>query len=291
MISQLRLDNIVVAQQTADSQVVGWTLLGIGPAANGAVVEIRRSYAENDGFELIATIAATTGFYRDESVNLFDRWRFPYYKLTVVDSLGNRREYPAARVSGSLDGIAISIIRNTNIQLRQGGNPVLIYSRKSDESDRCSACWDSVLRKVTVSFCEVCFNTGYSGGYYTPVLTLATIYPEVKSIAAGDVTRQPSTTSGLFGNYPVLRPRDLIYEVDTGKRYRVVTITPTEKQRMLLNQTATLEGLAAGDVENRLAVPQISELTPVLSRSTAPSRYITVDNFSPQDTSIGYLYI
>lgn len=291
MLSQLRLDNIVVAQQTADSQVVGWTLLGIGPAANGAVVEVHRSYVENDGFDLIATVDASVGFYRDDTVNLFDRWRFPYYKLTVVDSLGNRREHRPARVSGALDGIAISIIRNTNIQLRQGGNPILVYARKSDESDRCTACWDTVLRKVTVSFCEVCFNTGYSGGYYAPILTLAVISPEVKSIAAGDVSRQPSTTSALFGNYPVLRPRDLVYELDTGKRFRIVTIAPVEKQRMLLNQTVTLEGLAAGDVENRVVVPQISEMVPVLSRSTAPNRYVVVDNFSPQDTAIGYLHI
>lgn len=291
MESQLRLDSIIVAQQTTDSQVIGWTLLGVGPAAVGAVIRIFRSYAPNDGFDLIAVVYANTGFYRDDTVNLYDLWRVPYYKLEILDSLGHTRTYGPHRVSESLDGIAISLIRNTNIAIRLGGSPILIYMRKSGDADRCLMCWDAKLRKVTQSSCEYCYNTGFDGGYFDPIMTLAVIPPEAKRNAPGDMMRQMATTAALMSNYPVVRPRDLIYEIDTGKRFRITGVETAEKQRMLINQNVSLEALVPGDVEHRLPVPPIASLTPVLSRSTAPHRTFVVDNFSPENPTIGRIHI
>lgn len=291
MDSPLRLDSVLVAQQTSDSQVIGWTFLGVGAAATNAVVKVWRSYVENDGFELIATIDARTGFYRDDTVNLFDRWRFPFYKLEVVDRNGLSRTYGPYRVSSDIDGLAIALIKNTTVMLRLGGVPVLVYQRRSDASARCSNCWDATLRKVTIAYCEVCYNTGFEEGYYAPILTLATIAPESKLEAPSEVHRQTATTSALLSNYPVLRPRDLIYEVNTGRRYRIFSIQTAEKQRMLINQNITMEALNPGDVEHHLPVPVISLMTPVLSRTSAPSRSILVDNFSPENPTISRLYI
>lgn len=283
----LRLDQLIVAQQTTDTQIIGWKLLGVGALAQSASIQIYRSYVDNDGFTLLATVPAVGPFYRDTTVNLLDRWRVPYYKLTIVDLNGHTRTYGPLRVNQGLDGVAINAINATNAQLRFGGNVVLIYQRKFDISDRCSNCWDAKLRKPTMSNCPVCFNTGFEGGYYAPILTLATIVPDIKANVPGDATRQVSTVSALFSNYPVLRPKDLVYEMGTGERYRVFRIDPAEaRQRMLVNQNVIMEALNTSDIEHRLEVPDPATLVPVLERPNAPSRLLISDNFSPSNIMI-----
>lgn len=287
----LRLDQVIVAQQTTDSQVIGWRLLGIGSAVVSALVKIYRSYVENDGFTLVGTVAAQTGFYRDDTVNLHDQWRKPFYKLEVVDSFGNTRMYGPVSVSSELDGLGITLIKASQTSIRLGGNPVLIYQRKFDTSNRCDVCWDEVMHKVMQSNCESCYNTGFEGGYHYPVLTLTLIAPIGKQNNPTDALRQFGASEFLCSNYPILRPKDLIYEVNTGHRYRVGNIRTAEKHRVLINQTFSVELLHPDDIEHRLPVPDISAMAPILIRPTAASRVLVVDNYSPSDPTIGYIYI
>ena len=289
--SSIKFGQIVVAQQTTDSQVIGWQILGIGHPMIGAVVNVYRSYVENTGYDLIATVPATSLVYRDETVNLTDRWRIPFYKLEIVDSLGNTRMSAPVRVSGEQLAPGIDLVRATITLLRLGGNPILVYQRRFDTTERCSNCWDPKLRQVTLSNCEVCYNTGYNGGYHLPVLTLAIIVPEMKVDTPGDTTRQQSSTESTMSNYPLMRPRDLIYEINTGRRFRVVAVRTAEKHRMLINQTLQLEILNPSDIEHRLAVPEISTLTPVITRARASHREMLRDNFSPSNESFKTIYI
>ena len=289
--SSVRFGQIVVAQQTADSQVVGWQLLGIGAPLVGATVRVYRSYVETGGYDLIATVPANSLVYRDETVNLTDRWRIPFYKLEIVDGIGNTRLSGPVRVSGEQLAPGIDLVRATITLLRLGGNPILVYQRKFDSGDRCANCWDPKLRQVTLSNCEVCFNTGFSGGYHSPVLTLAVIVPELKIDVPGDVMRQQATTEATMSNYPLMRPRDLIYEVNTGKRFRVVVVRPAEKHRMLINQSVQIELLNPSDIEHRLPVPDLSTLTPVITRPRATHRQMLRDNFSPASSGFDTIYI
>jgi hypothetical protein len=290
----LRLDDLVVAQQSDSQQVVGWKLLGIGPLVATAQIEISRSYVDNSGFELIATIPAAQLFYEDTTVNLYDRWRVVFYKLRLLDVTGAYRDYGPLRVSGELDGPAKSIIRNVRTQLRIGsGNPVLIYQKRFNETQRCTDCWDPVLKQVTRSDCSTCFNTGFEGGFHTPILTLVWIGPESKSNRPTDRLEQPAAVTCLAANFPVLRPRDIIYEIDTGRRYRVGVISTAEKNRMLLSQSFGAEALNPSDIENSLPIPAINSLIPVMSRFRAPRRSMLneAEASPPVDSIIGDIYI
>lgn len=289
--SAIRFGQIVVAQQTTDSQVIGWQLLGIGTPVIGAVVRVYRSYVENDGYDLVATVPATDLVYRDTSVNLSDRWRIPFYKLEILDGVGNTRMSAPHRVSGEQLAPGIDLIRATITLLKLGGNPILVYQKKFDTGDRCSNCWDPKLRQVTISNCEVCYNTGFTSGYHAPVLTLAIIVPEVKVDIPGDTTRQQSSTESTMSNYPLMRPRDLIYEINTGRRFRVVAVRTAEKHRMLINQTMQLEVLNPSDIEHRLPVPEISTLVPIITRPRATHREMLRDNYSPSAENFSYIHI
>lgn len=289
----LRLEDLVVAQQSDTQQVIGWRLVGIGPLVATAVVELSRSYVENDGYELIATVPASQVFYEDSTVNLYDRWRVPFYKLRLVDTNGAYRDYGPIRVSGELDGPTKSIIRNARTQLRIGsGNPVLFYQRRFDTTQRCPDCWDPVLKQVVLSDCLSCFNTGFVGGYHAPVLTLASIAPEAKGDQTTDRTEQSATVQCFTINFPILRSRDFMYEIDTGRRYRIVTIQPGEKNRMLVSQVFTAEAINPVDIEHKVPVPPVDQLTPIISRFNAPRRSMLTQSESPgSDSIIGHIVI
>lgn len=271
----LRLTNIVVAQQTAHTQIIGWRLLGIAPESSGSIVRIYRSTVAHDGFVLIASVPSHIGYYIDTAVNTSDRWVVQYYRLEVVDNTGDFFAYGPVRVNYELDSISMALLKATNTAIKLGGDPILVYQRKYDPAPRCSVCWDIVLRKPTDSRCVACYNTGYAGGYFNPTLTLSVMPPETKANTPSDVNRQSATTLGLFSNYPVLRPRDMVYALETGKRFRVVSIQPTEKGRMLVNQNAILEQLNPEDIEHQVPITDLSDVAPVLMRPTTVRRTIT----------------
>jgi hypothetical protein len=284
---QLRLVNIHVMQQTTDTQVVGWNLAQVGNATtDGASLQFLRSYAPNDGFSDVTPSPLPTvsqGFAQITESNLHDFWRIPYYKIVLTDGDSNTKTYGPVRLEGDLDGISLHLIKNIRTLLRLAGNPVLIYQRQFNEDDRCPACWDAVLKKVTLSNCTECFNTGFLSGYYAPLLTLAVITPEASTNDPGDTLRQHAATDALSLNYPVLRPRDLIYEVNTGRRYRVNSVQPIEKHRLLIYQQFTINRLNTTDVEHQITVPSPSTLTPLIKRIRGVNRSVLVAN-PDQDT-------
>jgi hypothetical protein len=70
---------------------------------------------------------------------------------------------------------------------------------------------------------------------------------------------------------PIVSPRDLVYEVNTGKRWRLITVTPTEHHRVTIHQDLTMVELNPGDVENELPIP--SDLTPIIEEWRDERRY------------------
>lgn len=284
-LSPLRLDNIVVAQQNSTAQLIGWRFFAVGVSGENARVAIYRSYVENDGFELIDRIAASRGWYRDDTVVLTDRYQLPFYKLVVEDLNGNTREYGPIRVKGETTVIARSLTQNTNLYLGLAGVPVLIYQKKFDLSERCTVCWDIDLQKSTLSNCPECLGTGFVGGFYTPILTLAALGVEVKANMLGSRTTQDTQIEGSMSNYPVLRPADILYVVDRGHRYRIEQVTPVEMHQSLIKQDFLLAGLKPTDVEDSIPIPDLNTLDPILSRVDAPHRLTSRSDDVPNNTT------
>lgn len=282
-----RLVDVHVFQQSSDAQVVGWTYVPVGGApTSGATVKVERSYVQNDGFTtLAAAVPASQGFYKDTEVMLHDQWRRVFYRLTIDDGVNDVKVAGIYWIEHELPGPAIGLLRNVETLLRLGGVPVLIMQRVFDLDNRCT-CWDPVMGQTTSSSCELCYGTGFAGGYHTPILTLAQIQPESKQSGPGDTLRQPRQASALFSNYPILRPRDLVVELNKGRRYRVGPINTAEYGRIIVNQSAVLEGLNPSDIEHRINHPDPSTLEPLLRRvGQVEHRYVITDNIeSPAGT-------
>lgn len=269
-----RLQDVMVAQQTSDAQIVGWRYVPFeSPDVDAARVTVYRAYSETGDFEEIDTVPATQGWFEDINVYLKDRWVIPFYKLALKDG-AKTTTYGPVRVKGVYDRIALHIVRQHKIYLRRAGVPVLVYQTLVS-GRRCPTCYDTILGKATLSQCPSCFNTGYETGYAPPVFTLAAVGVENKSNQLTTRVDQDSSVDMLFSTFPVLRPKDVVYVVDTGLRYSVSAVAPVEKHLCLVHQAVGCVSLKPDDIENTLPIPDLSKTVPILSRKIPNTRKLS----------------
>ena len=225
-------------------------------------VDVFRAYSPTGPFELLAEVSADDTVFRDAGAHLKDKWREVYYQLRLTSPSGTEDETDPVGLRTTPELEAVAIRRRLDLLLKFSGIPCLIYTRMH-EGERCPTCWDAVLQKVEYSNCPQCFNTGRLGGYYHPVLTQVKIDPVRKMNEPGDTLRQVEQCTALAAYMPLIRPQDIIYEVNAGERWRVVTVDPTEKKRSIVHQDLSLIGLNPGDIEHQVPIPG-NNLTPII---------------------------
>jgi len=240
--------------------IVSWRFRPTNENLAGAVVSVTRSYSPTGPFVAVAEVPGSTTYYRDANALMGDKWREVYYKLRVTSPDGSdESEVVGVRSHPSMEAIAAR--RRADLALRLEGVPCVIYSRRN-EGGRCPACWDAVLKTVSSSRCTSCYNTGRLGGFYSPVLTQVKIMPVAMINEPADTLRQTEQTTGMVSFFPLVKPRDVIYEVNKGKRWRITQVTPTEIHRIPIHQDIVMIGLNPDDVEHSLPIP--SGLTTVI---------------------------
>jgi hypothetical protein len=242
-----------VLQVSTDAAIVSWKFGPTNDDMSQVVVDVLRSYSPVDNFTVVKTVTHPQTYFRDTEINLRDQWRSAYYKLSVKAGAGTVIETEAVNLRSEASNPAREIIRQVCMDLRFSGSPAMVYLKR--KGARCPACWDPYLKKNTRSDCLSCFATGYDGGYYTPILTLVNFQPETKTNQPDLTLRQESQTTARMGNFPEVRPSDVIYEMNMGARWRIVNVAPSEMERVLLVQELTLVKLNPGDIEHKLPIP------------------------------------
>lgn len=135
------------------------------------------------------------------------------------------------------------------------GVPILVY-KKMREGDRCTECWDEVLKRVTKSNCKTCHGTGRLGGYYDPIPAWMDFNPSPKTTQIADWGPKQSRQSDTqFTNYPILTEGDIVYECKPGKLHRVSNIRFTEKSRVIMLQVARVDEVNRSDIEYSIEIP------------------------------------
>lgn len=262
---------VFVEIASREAVIVSWWIRPTNEELEQAVVTVFRGYSLQGPFESVAEMPGTQQYFRDSGALIADKWREIFYKLRVSSPDGGVDETEAFGVTSQPTLETVATRRRTDLALRYEGVPCLIYVRRG-EGERCPDCWDSVLQKVVSSTCPRCFNTGRLGGFYSPILTQVKINPVTKANEPGDTLRQVAQTSGMCSFIPVVSPRDLIYEVNTGKRWRLVTVTPTEHHRVTIHQDInTMIEINPGDIEHKLPIPP--DLVPIIEEWRDERRY------------------
>ncbi len=186
----------------------------------------------------------------DTQLQVAHRWRRYYYRIQVT-----RKSDEATADFGPFsntpepDLIAMEIRRHIHLLMQEFAGRRLWILPVRTFGQRCPTCWNPKLNKRRQSGCRDCFDTGFLGGYMHPIEAWAQIDPSTKSRQVLNVHKtQQSNTTMRMPNFPELKPDDLVIEAEN-RRWRVETVSQTEKHRAGLHQEIGMHELEPKDIE------------------------------------------
>jgi hypothetical protein len=215
---------------------------------------VRRSESPAGPWETLAGPFKDQFLFRDVSPAIMHKWRQLYYQLVVVDTVTNERvEFgPTAQVAEP-DLIALEIMRQEDILFREHvGRRCWVFPVRTFGA-KC-VCFDRVSGRRTKANCLNCFDTGYLGGFLSPIECFVQLDPNGNSPSNTPYgEQQPNNTSARLISFPPLKPKDILIEAEN-RRWRVVTVNTTQRLRAVVHQEVVLHEVPRGDVEYKLPV-------------------------------------
>lgn len=214
--------------------------------SNEGYSPLYRSEAPHDGFEFIADVDLSLGFYKDifeENIN-----KFRYYKLG--DKLINMYDDP--------DPISKEIVRRDQWFLankRYSGATFGYILIKRTEGERCDFCYDHINNKIQYSYCPVCYGTGFKNPYFAPLKIFFAIgAPKGISFLSPEKNTAESYDQIMWmSNEPLLKPNDIL--AHNGILYSVVgPITYSRKGLYITKQVAPLRAIDSNRVEYQIPI-------------------------------------
>jgi len=198
----------------------------------------------------------------DNRVNLIHRWREIYYRIRSVRKADPTDviETDAVTFEAQIDLIGAEIQRLERLVWEEfAGRRCFIFPVRTF-GQRCGNCWDGpdkgkgFTSQRRRSNCLTCYDTGFVRGYCDPIEIFMQIDPSTNSVQTLPITeRHQQDTTARLPNFPIIKPRDIIVEAEN-RRWRVVTVTSTERLRSVVHQELRLHAISIGDVEYQLPI-------------------------------------
>jgi hypothetical protein len=211
------------------------------------------TYNYQDVLPVVSTQAAT-------DVNQLSLTRGIFYRVEVVPPSGTDNKVEVVSVvEPRLDGmqrlLKRKILRDESLMLRKLNGVDVAVVKRMHWGPRCTVCWDKTTKAVTRANCLSCFGTGFSPGYFAPVLTLGRrgTIPAAKQIAPQGVAEFRPTQVTLL-DAPKIEPDDVLVFLQDNKRFVVKAVLQTELKTVGVHQKLEVSELARSSVEYRLVV-------------------------------------
>ena len=245
---------VTLGSTSADYIDISWEV----PDSFSSILSIRysvfRSESPEGPFDLIAEDLVDRFHVRDYIAPRKRVWRTLYYKVNAVTESGEVYESTPLNLSARPPLDALEMIRLNSLLFREySGRPVLIYPLRTF-GERCTNCYDPVTHRKLVSNCKNCYSTTYSRGYHYPIYAYVQLSPVQQVTQATDsiITQQPQV-QGKMSVYPQIKVGDLFVEQE-GYRWRIQSVTTTERLRSVVQQIFTAIRIPSGDIEYTMPV-------------------------------------
>jgi hypothetical protein len=235
---------------------IQWTLT---TAVSSIIPEydVERSGSPEGPWEKINTDPITGIYYTDDLAQLFSMTRDIYYRVKAF-APGVEIYSDPRSLRGTMERRQWLIWRKINhdeeIMLKKfNGVPLKVFKRKHF-GERCVECFDPVTKMTIRKKCSVCKGTSWIQGYYEGIDTWGHIKPlsvRTDDTAAGSII-DVGTTNCMLLNFPVVFKDDIIKEVRTNIRWRVVSKQPTELTRATVHQDIVLSRVPRDQIEYNL---------------------------------------
>jgi len=200
--------------------------------------------------------------FEDLTSRLISKYRTYYYEVTSTNRNTDvvTKSGPYTK-EGFIDLVGIYIVEEHDFLFRHVcGVPLYILKKQTAGEARCTNCWDKTLKRVKRSNCQECHGTGFVGkgvgGYFDPFYTWGDIAPDPEVIQITQWGKvEQGQTDLFFTNYPRLSVGDLVFELMTGKRWKVAMVRDTEKRRVKMLQIVRLDQINNDQVEYKIQIP------------------------------------
>ena len=239
---QAHLEFLAMFPDGESGIVLQWELNGAYTDLGPFVFRVFRSNTPQGPFEEIASL--TDQFiYKDVAALLTGFNKDIYYKVTME---------PGSLVTPVTNGftpmrtqeflIRKKIFRDECCLLKSCNGVNVIVLKRKRWGPRCDNCWDYKTGRCIIQNCEMCYGVGFVGGYNSMGVTLGHIKPAIIGTDYNSPTSIPEMQSAnaMLQPYPLVIRGDIIVEVDTNKRWEVVSGQNTELLRNPVHQDFTV---------------------------------------------------
>ncbi len=130
------------------------------------------------------------------------------------------------------------MLRDEYIQLHKfNGVPTAVLKRKN-WGERCTKCFDTITKETIKAHCTICWGTGFTGGYWEPVLTYTRRHPLQTVIQIAPENKIDSTTAKfMLLNIPRVERDDIIVFLPDNRRFVIDQQTETSLKTVTVHQT------------------------------------------------------
>lgn len=262
------ITGILVQAFSLEHLDVSWTLSDTREDLSGFGFIIERSESPEGPFTGVSgLLSPSRDSYRDDTVDLFDRWRIFYYRVRLRKPSGTAATdhiSPVGFRGNAPDHVALEIHRGIEKQLRtQIGAPTSILLRRRTFGQPCPQCFDTLRQRKTSGACTLCFGLEFTGGFFDPIPLFINYAPSAKAIrlaAFNEMT--PSDTTAEMSGYPLMRPKSDILVTRTNRRWRVEDVRERARGGFIFRQILRLKEIPLRDVLYQFPVTEAMFVLP-----------------------------
>lgn len=258
----LNIINAKVRSFSLDFYEVFWEIEDTTLDPNDFQFYVLRSESPEGPFDIVAGPFEDHYTYIDDQVNPLHQQRQIYYRIRSVSKkdADNIVETESVTQYPDADLVAQEIQRAVRIVWNEFAGRTCFLFPVRTFGQRCLTCYDGPEKgkgftsQKRRSKCVTCYDTSFVRGYFDPIKINVQIDPYTDNVEIrAYLQRMQADTRARLPNYPMLKPKDLIVEPEN-KRWRVVTVTPSERLRAVVRQELTLHEVDRSEVEYQLPI-------------------------------------
>jgi hypothetical protein len=193
-------------------------------------------------------------------INQLSLTRGIYYRVEAIPPSGTDNKVEAVSiVEPRLDGVQRllkrKILRDESLTFKKLNGVEIAVVKRMHWGPRCTKCWDKTTKSVTRANCITCFGTGFSPGYFAPILTLGRrgTLPAAKQLSPQGVSEYRPTQVTIL-DAPKVDPDDVLVFLKDNKRFLVKAHIQTELKTVGVHQKLEVSEIARSSIEYRLVV-------------------------------------
>lgn len=230
-------------------------------------------------------------YFRDVTPPKMHKWRTLFYLLRIKDKTTNEiLDIGPTSQAAEPDLIALEINRQEDMLFREYiGRTCFLFPVRTFGAY--CVCFDRVSGVRTKSNCLNCYDTGFLGGYLSPIQCYVQFDPSgQQEVPTTMRAKQHNKTSARLISFPQIKPKDILVEVEN-VRWKVDSMTPTQRLRSIVHQELVLTEVDKGDIEYKIPIniEDLKSLQPAAERNfTNPQHNDPISDFTQILAVYGY---